>query len=160
MWNYFGLLDYLNFLRSDMLGFVHLILWWYRNWCDIWRVPVFKEIFSYYICFPVEKLNYVSRGCRGTVHLYLPDAPNNCGPCVNLTLSANHPVHPCGPAKSSTHAYTQNLGAHTRTTAQNYSQLFWPMTQTLRDKKYFLSNDSETQRRKIDKITEEICSSH
>ena len=28
--------------------------------------------------------------------------------CVNLTLSANHPVHPCAPAKSSAHAYTQN----------------------------------------------------
>ena len=28
--------------------------------------------------------------------------------CVNLTLSANHPVHPCPPAKSSAHAYTQN----------------------------------------------------
>ena len=28
--------------------------------------------------------------------------------CVNLTLSANHPVHPCVPAKSSAHAYTQN----------------------------------------------------
>ena len=27
---------------------------------------------------------------------------------VNLTLSANHPVHPCEPAKSSAHAYTQN----------------------------------------------------
>ena len=28
--------------------------------------------------------------------------------CVNLTLSANHPVHPCAPAKISAHAYTQN----------------------------------------------------
>ena len=28
--------------------------------------------------------------------------------CVNLTLSTNHPVHPCAPAKSSAHAYTQN----------------------------------------------------
>ena len=27
---------------------------------------------------------------------------------VNLTLSANHPVHPCAPAKYSAHAYTQN----------------------------------------------------
>ena len=27
---------------------------------------------------------------------------------VNLTLSANHPVHPCAPAKGSAHAYTQN----------------------------------------------------
>ena len=35
---------------------------------------------------------------------------------VNLTLSANHPVHPCAPTKSSAHAYTQNC-AHTRTTA-------------------------------------------
>ena len=29
-------------------------------------------------------------------------------PVVNLTLSANHPVHPCAPVKSSAHAYTQN----------------------------------------------------
>ena len=29
--------------------------------------------------------------------------------CANLTLSANHPVHPCAPAKSSAHAYTQNF---------------------------------------------------
>ena len=28
--------------------------------------------------------------------------------CVNLTLSADHPVHPCAPAKSSAHAYIQN----------------------------------------------------
>ena len=28
--------------------------------------------------------------------------------CVNLTLSANHPVHSCAPSKSSAHAYTQN----------------------------------------------------
>ena len=28
--------------------------------------------------------------------------------CVNLTLSANHHVHPCAPAKSGAHAYTQN----------------------------------------------------
>ena len=27
---------------------------------------------------------------------------------VNLTLSANHPVHPCAPAKRSAHACTQN----------------------------------------------------
>ena len=33
--------------------------------------------------------------------------------CVNLTLSENHPVHPCAPAKSSAHAYTQNC-AHTQ----------------------------------------------
>ena len=25
---------------------------------------------------------------------------------VNLTLSANHPVHPCAPAKGRAHAYT------------------------------------------------------
>ena len=30
------------------------------------------------------------------------------GVIVNLTLSANHPVHPCAPAKRSAHAYTQN----------------------------------------------------
>ena len=26
--------------------------------------------------------------------------------CVNLTLSSNHPVNPCAPAKSSAHAYS------------------------------------------------------
>ena len=28
-------------------------------------------------------------------------------PNVNLTLSTNHPVYPCAPAKGSAHAYTQ-----------------------------------------------------
>ena len=30
------------------------------------------------------------------------------GKLVNLSLSTNHPVHPCAPAKSSAHSYTQN----------------------------------------------------
>ena len=30
------------------------------------------------------------------------------GDVVNLTLSANHPVHPCAPDKGSAHTYTQN----------------------------------------------------
>ena len=43
--------------------------------------------------------------------------------CVSLTLSSNHPVHPCAPAKGSAHVYTQNYArihreypeyAHTR----------------------------------------------
>ena len=29
-------------------------------------------------------------------------------PVVNLTLSANHPVHPCAPVKSSAHAYASS----------------------------------------------------
>ena len=62
---------------------------------------------------------------------------------VNLTLSENHPVHPCAPAKGSAHAYTQNCvcihiespeDAHAR--AQQRTHLY----------KYFLTclnNDSE-----------------
>ena len=44
--------------------------------------------------------------------------------CVNLTLSANHPVHPCTPAKSSAHAYTQNCAricAQQRTITPNFA---------------------------------------
>ena len=44
--------------------------------------------------------------------------------CVNLTLSANHPVHPCTPAKSSAHVYTQNyarIRAQQRTINPNFS---------------------------------------
>ena len=33
--------------------------------------------------------------------------------CVTLTLSANHPLHPCAPSRSSAHAYTQNVRAYT-----------------------------------------------
>ena len=31
--------------------------------------------------------------------------------CVNLTLSANHSVHPCAPSKFSAYAYTQNCAS-------------------------------------------------
>ena len=44
--------------------------------------------------------------------------------CVNLTLSANHPMHPCAPAKSSAHAYTQNcarIRAQQRTINSNFA---------------------------------------
>ena len=44
--------------------------------------------------------------------------------CVNLTLSANHPVHPCAPIKSSAHAYTQNyarIRTQHRTTTSNFA---------------------------------------
>ena len=34
--------------------------------------------------------------------------PSTLQGCVNLTLSENHPVHPCAPANGSAHAYTQN----------------------------------------------------
>ena len=47
------------------------------------------------------------------------------GRIVNLTLSANHPVHPCAPTKSSAHAYTQNcarIRAQQRTTTSNFAQ--------------------------------------
>ena len=43
---------------------------------------------------------------------------------VNLTLSANHLVHPYAPDKSSAHAYTQNcarIRAQQRTMTPNYS---------------------------------------
>ena len=44
--------------------------------------------------------------------------------CVNLTLYANHPVHPCTPTKISAHAYTQNcsrIRAQQRTITPNFS---------------------------------------
>ena len=43
---------------------------------------------------------------------------------VNLTLSANHPVHPCTPAKISAHVYTQNCAricAQQRTISPNFA---------------------------------------
>ena len=64
---------------------------------------------------------------------------------VNLTLSSNHPVYPCAPAKGRAHAYTQNCAlihrespedAHAR--AQQHTHLY----------NYFLTclnNDSEQQ---------------
>ena len=45
-------------------------------------------------------------------------------PVVTLTLSANHPVHPCAPVKSSAHAYTQNcarIHSKQRTITPNFS---------------------------------------
>ena len=77
--------------------------------------------------------------------------------CVNLSLSANHHVHPCAPSKSSTHAYTQKCArihrespedAHSRT--QQRTRLY----------NYFLTclnNDSHTQSHKIAEV---ICSSY
>ena len=44
--------------------------------------------------------------------------------CVNLTISANHPVRPCAPTKSSAHAYTQNcarIRAQQRTITSNFA---------------------------------------
>ena len=83
-------------------------------------------------------------------HLFSQDVIKNADThmIVNLTLPANHPVHPCTPAKSSAHAYTQNC-AHTqiiprrctctRTTVYTHIQLLLPflindsdMTQTIR----------------------------
>ena len=74
---------------------------------------------------------------------------SNCVKNVNLTLSEDHPVHPCTPAKGSAHAYTQKCArihreyledAHAR--AQQRTHLY----------NYFLTclnNDSETQNHKI-----------
>ena len=71
--------------------------------------------------------------------------PSTLQECVNLTLSANHPVHPCAPAKVSAHAYTQKCArihrkypedAHAR--SQQCTHLY----------NYFLAclnNDSEPQ---------------
>ena len=39
--------------------------------------------------------------------------------CVNLTLYANHPVHPCAPAKSSVHAYTQKYARINRESTED-----------------------------------------
>ena len=42
------------------------------------------------------------------LHVSKYGKPSTLQGCVNLTLSADHPVHPCVPAKGSAHAYTQN----------------------------------------------------
>ena len=42
------------------------------------------------------------------LHVSKYSKPSTMQGCVNLTLSANQPVHPCAPAKGITHAYTQN----------------------------------------------------
>ena len=42
------------------------------------------------------------------LHVAKYGKPSTLQGCVNLTLSKNHPVHPCAPAKRSAHAYTQN----------------------------------------------------
>ena len=82
------------------------------------------------------------------LHVAKYGKPSTLQGCVNLTLSANHPVHLCTPAKSSAHAYTQNCAhihreflkdAHAR--AQQRTYLY----------KYFLTclnNDSETHKHK------------
>ena len=83
------------------------------------------------------------------LHVAKYGKPSTMQGCVNLTLSANHPVHPCAPDKGSAHAYTQNCArihresledAHAR--AQQRTHLY----------NYFLTclnNDSETQNQKI-----------
>ena len=63
--------------------------------------------------------------------------------CVNLTLSANHPVHPCAPTKYSVYAYKQNCArihrefpedvhAHTkqRTITPNFSYQWFRHSET------------------------------
>ena len=79
------------------------------------------------------------------LHVSKYSKPSTLQGCVNLTLSANHPVHPCAPTKGITHAYTKNWArihgespedAHAR--AQQRTHLY----------NYFLSclgNDSEPQ---------------
>ena len=86
------------------------------------------------------------------LHLANYDKRSTLQGCVNLTLSENHHVHPCVPAKSSVHAYTQNCArihrespedAHAR--AQQRTHLY----------NYFLAclnNDSDTQSQKIAKV--------
>ena len=74
--------------------------------------------------------------------------------CVNLKLSANYPVHPGAPTKSSTHAYTQNCARICAKQRTITFYLCWPLTQALRDK-LIPNNDSEIQSHKIDKIAEE-----
>ena len=39
--------------------------------------------------------------------------------CVNLTLSSNHPAHPCAPAKGIAHAHTQNCARMHRESPEN-----------------------------------------
>ena len=46
-------------------------------------------------------------GSKRSWHLVVCPYLYYCNSIVNLTLSANHPVHPCAPAKGRAHAYTQ-----------------------------------------------------
>ena len=83
------------------------------------------------------------------LHVARHGKPSTLQGCVNLTLFANHPMHPCAPDKGSAHAYKQNCkrihresleDAHAR--SQNCAHLY----------NYFLTclnNDSETQNQKI-----------
>ena len=69
--------------------------------------------------------------------------------CVNLTLSTNHPVHPCAPAKGSAHAYTQNCARVHRESSEDAHARAQQRTHL---NNYFLTclkNDSETQNHKI-----------
>ena len=82
-------------------------------------------------------------------HIAKYGKPSTLQGCVNLTLSANHPVHPCVPDQGSTHAYTQKCArihrefledAHTR--AQQCTHLYnYSLT--------CLNNNSEIQNHKI-----------
>ena len=65
---------------------------------------------------------------------------------VNLTLSANHPAHPCTPDKGSAHAHTKNYARMNRESPENAHARAQQRTHLYN---YFLAcmnNDSEPQR--------------
>ena len=45
------------------------------------------------------------------LHVSKHGKPSTLQGCVNLTLSANFPAHPCAPSKGSAHAHTQNFAS-------------------------------------------------
>ena len=69
--------------------------------------------------------------------------------CVNLTLSANHPVHTCAPDKGNAHAYTQNCAHIHREYLEDEHARAQQRTHLYNYLLTCLNNDSETQNHKI-----------
>ena len=70
--------------------------------------------------FPIAHHSTVS---PSYLHVAKYDQRSTLQGCVNLILSANHPVQPCTPAKSRAHVYTQNcarIRAQQRTIIPNF----------------------------------------
>ena len=79
------------------------------------------------------------------LHVSKYGKPSTLQGCVNLTLSENHPTHPCAPAKGSAHAYTQNSARMHRKSPENMHARAQQRTHLFN---YFLdcmNNNSEPQ---------------
>ena len=66
----------------------------------------------------------------------------------NLTLSANHPVHPFAPDKGSAHAYTQKCNRIHRESPEDVHARAQQRTHLYNYSITFLNNDSDTQNHK------------